>query len=405
MLKILFYLLFCISFAFANILQETIDNAPYGSTIKLPAGVYEGNIVISKPLSIVGKEPNVIIKGDNQGDVITINASDVTLKNLTITYSGDKLQDHDSAIVMQNLNNCKIINCKILESLYGINMAMVENSLFLGNYIRSKELPIRQRGDALKIWYSKNNTFKNNTIEFSRDITLNYSNNNLFRKNTFLHNRFGVHISHSDNNILENNLFQYNSVGIMLMGAKNTQVIHNNIYSSHGASGIAVVLKGVSNFLFEYNQVKYNTKGIFIDTKYNENNIQRKIRYNEISYNKEALHFHGVIKNNLITNNNFLGNIDDVVKSARGPLTGFNIIEYNYWDRYVGFDRDGDGVGDNSHKIYQYADQLWHYNNKVKFFYASPIMSLLNFLTTLAPFIDPILIIQDTKPKVTYQAF
>jgi nitrous oxidase accessory protein len=122
----------------------------------------------------------------------------------------------------------------------------------------------------------------------------------------------------------------------------------------------------------------------------------------KISYNGEALHFHASIKDNTITNNKIFSNIDDVVKDAGKNFESSNVVEFNYWDRYAGFDENGDGIGDTPFRVYQYADQLWHYNNKVKFFYASPIMSMLNFLSHLAPFIEPNLIMQDTKP--TYQS-
>ncbi|RUM70091.1 MAG: nitrous oxide reductase family maturation protein NosD, partial [Sulfurovum sp.] len=72
--------------------------------------------------------------------------------------------------------------------------------------------------------------------------------------------------------------------------------------------------------------------------------------------------------------------------------------EYNYWDRYEGFDSNNDNIGDTPHRVYQYADKLWEYNHKVKFFYASPLMSLLNFISQLAPFIEPNLLIEDGKP-------
>ncbi|MCK4874979.1 MAG: nitrous oxide reductase family maturation protein NosD, partial [Sulfurimonas sp.] len=74
----------------ANILQDAIDKAPSGSIIKLPAGVYKGNIVINKPLTIIGKEDGVIIDGGGKGTVITIEGSFITLKNLKIIGSGDR---------------------------------------------------------------------------------------------------------------------------------------------------------------------------------------------------------------------------------------------------------------------------------------------------------------------------
>ena len=66
-MKKLLLLIFFISSLWANILQETIDSAPLGATLKLPAGIYKGNIVINKPITILGKEDGVIIDGGGIG--------------------------------------------------------------------------------------------------------------------------------------------------------------------------------------------------------------------------------------------------------------------------------------------------------------------------------------------------
>ena len=47
-MRILLLVSFVLKFAVANALQEAIDNAQAGDTIKLGSGIYEGNIVISK---------------------------------------------------------------------------------------------------------------------------------------------------------------------------------------------------------------------------------------------------------------------------------------------------------------------------------------------------------------------
>jgi len=400
MIKILpLYFTFICSL-YANILQETIDKTPAGSTLKLSSGTYSGKLIINKPITIMGKEDGVIIKGNGVGKVIAINSSNVVLKNLVITGSGNRMDKLDAAITMNSVKNCEITHCKILDSLYGIDMNMVEDSIISNNYISSKKNEIGLRGDALKIWYSNNNMIKNNTIESSRDVTLTYASHNTIEGNTFLHNRLALHLSKSHQNMIKNNTFKYNSVGILLMGGNDIKVIDNLIQSSKGAAGIAVVADKVSNFLFENNSVKYNAKALYIDAKRVETNYQRFIKNNKLLYNGEALHFHSSIKNNIITHNIIKGNMDDVIKDKRASYTANNIIEYNYWDRYAGFDTNDDNIGDTTHKNFQYADQLWHYNHKVKFFYGSPIMSLINFLSKVAPFIEPIMLLEDTKPLV-----
>ena len=387
----------------ANILQESIDKAPMGATITLSSGIYEGDIIITKPLTIIGKEKDVIIKGTGKGTVITVKSSHVILKNLQIENSGYRMENLDAAIELHHVKSCEVNHCRLTHTLYGINMNMVEDSIITNNYITSRTNTVSFRGDALKIWYANNNIIKNNTIDHTRDVTLTYSHQNNIEGNTFLNNRFGLHFSMSHHNTIQNNLFKYNSVGILLMGIKDTNISHNQILSSKGAAGIAVVADKVSNFHFSYNILKYNAKALYIDTKGNEKDRQRFITHNLIAYNGEALHFHASIKNNVITDNVIQGNMDDIVKDTRDGYTTNNLIAYNYWDRYEGFDKDGDNIGDTSHKNYLYADQLWQYDHQVKFFYGTPIMSIINFLSKVAPFIKPVLLLEDTKPLVNLQ--
>jgi nitrous oxidase accessory protein len=400
-----FFILLCIfiSTLFASSLQDAINKASPHSTIKLSSGVYTGNITIDKPLHIIGKKDKTIIKGSGDGTVITINSSDVTLKNLTIRGGGSRMEKLDAGVRINRARNIAVVGCKIVDALYGIDMVMVEDSIIKDNFITSKDFDISLKGDGLKIYYSHNNIFENNTIKNVRDITLNYSHNNIFKNNRFLYNRYATHLSLSNHNSFMKNIYKYNMVSIMVMGAKDTNITNNIIKSSKGAAGIGVLIAGVSNFHLKYNEIKFNAKAIYIDGKEKARGMKRYISHNDISYNKEALHFHATIKDNTITHNKIYANIDDVIKDTTGGFSKTNVVKYNYWDRYSGFDRDDDGVGDTPHQVYQYASKLWHYNHKVKFFYASPIMSLLDFLAQLAPFVEPTLLLEDESP--TFQSF
>ncbi|MDY0233867.1 MAG: nitrous oxide reductase family maturation protein NosD [Sulfurimonas sp.] len=398
MKKILLLLLFIYALN-ANVLQEAIDKAPSGSTLKLYSGVYSGNITINKPLNIIGVEADVVIDGGGVGNVVDIKSSNVTLNNLTIQNSGPLMYSLDSGIKIEKAKNINIINCKILDSLYGLNIYMMQDSTIKENFISSKDYDIGLRGDALKIWHSHNNLISHNTITKTRDITINQSHNNIFTNNNITNSRFALNVAHSNHNLIEKNSFRYNSVSLMMMMSEDSKIINNSILSSNGAAGIGVILQGGST-VFDSNTLRYNAKAIYIDSNPNEQEIKRFITNNDISYNKEAMGFHMTIRQNKIANNIFEGNIDDIVKGTAGYKTMLNEVEYNYWDRYAGFDKNRDNIGDNSFLIYQYADRLWHYNNKVKFFYGSPIMSMLNFLAQVAPFIEPTLLLEDSKPLV-----
>ncbi len=384
----------------ANVLQDAIDKAPAGSILKLPAGVYKGNIVINKPITIMGKEEGVIIDAEGNGTVITAKGSFITLKNLTIVGSGDRHERLDAAIKLSDGKQCEISHCVIKDCLFGIDMQMVSNSIISNNKITSKNFDLGLRGDGLRLWYSNDNIVKENSLIKSRDMVIWYSHGNEIIKNYGRENRYSLHFMYAGKNLIKDNTYELNSVGIFFMYSQDSIAIGNVIKSSLGATGMGIGLKDVSNFVLKDNTVLYNAQGLYIDRSPFEPDTHNWIEGNKILYNAEALHFHSMSENNVIKDNIIMGNIEDIVNDSRGSKTNENEIVGNYWDKYEGFDRNGDNIGDTPHKVYQYADQMWIYNPDVKFFYASPVITLLNFLAKLAPFTKPLFLMEDEQPKV-----
>jgi len=395
---VLFFALF--GLLHANVLQDAIDKAPAGSILKLPAGVYKGSIVITKPITIVGKEEGVIIDGEGNGTVITAKGSFITLKNLKIVASGDRHENLDAAIKLSDGKQCEISHCVIEDCLFGIDMQMVSNSIISNNKITSKNMDLGLRGDGLRLWYSNDNIVKENALIKSRDMVIWYSHGNEIVKNYGRENRYSLHFMYAGKNLIKDNTYELNSVGIFFMYSQDSIAIGNVIKSSLGATGMGIGLKDVSNFTLKNNTVLYNAQGLYIDRSPFEPDTHNWIIGNKILYNSEALHFHSMSENNVIKDNVIMGNIEDIVNDSRGSKTNENEIVGNYWDKYEGFDRNGDNIGDTPHKVYQYADQMWIYNPDVKFFYASPVITLLNFLAKLAPFSKPLFLMEDKQPKV-----
>lgn len=401
MLKsVLIFIFIFLNILNANILQDAINNAKEGSILKLPKGVYKGSILINKPITIIGKEDGVIIDGEDKGTVIEITSSYVTLKNLTIIGSGDRHDRLDAAVKINNSKHSEVSNCTIKDSLFGLDITMTSNSIFSNNYITSKDFELGVRGDGLRLWYSNDNIISNNKLYKSRDMVIWYSHGNIIENNYGEHNRYSLHLMHAGKNIVRNNTYKLNSVGIFFMYSKDTIATGNTIQSSLGATGMGIGLKDVSNMTLKDNTVIYCAQGIYIDRSPFEPDTQNWIEDNKILYNSEALHFHSMSENNVIKNNIIQGNIEDIINDSRGSKTDQNEIVGNYWDNYNGFDMNKDNIGDTPHKVYQYADQMWAYNSNVKFFYGSPIISLLNFLAKLAPFSEPVFLMSDDKPKL-----
>ena len=385
----------------ANTLQDAIDKAPAGSILRLPAGVYKGKIVIDKPLSIIAKEEGVIIDGGGEGTVITIKSSYVTLKDLTIVGSGERHDKLDAALKLSNAKQCEVRHCIIKDCLFGIDLQMVSNSIIADNFITSKDLDLGLRGDGLRLWYSNDNIVKNNHLYKSRDMVVWYSHGNQIIANSGEYNRYSLHFMYAGKNLVKDNHYKFNSVGIFFMYSQDTIAVGNTIQSSLGATGMGIGLKDVSNFTLKDNTVIYCAQGIYIDRSPFEPDTHNWILGNNILYNAEAIHFHSLSEANIVKDNTIMGNIEDIINDSRGAKTNNNEIVGNYWDNYEGFDKNGDNVGDTPHKVYQYADQLWVYNPDVKFFYGSPVISLLNFLAKLAPFTKPLFLLEDEKPKMS----
>ncbi|HRF57652.1 MAG TPA: hypothetical protein PLV58_09675, partial [Campylobacterales bacterium] len=135
-----------------SVLQKVIDNAENGAVIKLPRGLYKGKIVINKPLTIDGIDKRAIIHGNGVGSVIEINSPNVTIKNLTIRGSGSEHNSIDSAISIKNAFFVNILNNRIEDCLFGVNLDKVNQSKIEDNYITSKPVNLGIRGDAIRMW-------------------------------------------------------------------------------------------------------------------------------------------------------------------------------------------------------------------------------------------------------------
>src|SRR5262249_45458190 len=112
--------------ALAATLQQRIDAAVPGETIRVESGVHAAPITIKKPLTLIG-EPRAEIRGNGLGKVVTVAANDVTLRGLRITGSGLQLSDDDAAVFVIG-NRTKIENCTIADSLHGVYLKKVSGA-------------------------------------------------------------------------------------------------------------------------------------------------------------------------------------------------------------------------------------------------------------------------------------
>jgi len=377
-------------------LQELIDQTPPGGVVTLNPGRYLGPALIEKTIILDGRG-QVTIDGQEKGSVLTIKADEVVIKNLTIVNSGSSHDKVDSGILLRSASKTKIINNRIENCLFGIDLQESHDNRIIGNEISSQNAPLGLRGDGIRGWASHRNTFSQNRIHDSRDMVIWYSNDNIIEDNEGWNNRYSLHFMYSGGNIVRGNKYHHNTVGIFLMYSRDVTVEHNEVKYSLGGTGVGIGLKEVDNLTIRHNRVIYCTSGFYFDLSPFQPEKYNFIKANTIAYSVVGFDFNSDLERNIIKGNAFVDNLEVVRVKGNGVASG-NLWEGNYYSDYEGFDSNRDGYGDFIHNHDVYLDTLWMNNHWMLLFSGSPVISVINLLARLAPISEPRLLFTDQKP-------
>lgn len=379
-------------------LQDMIDKAADNATVKPPAGIYHEHIVIRHPVELDGSA-GVTIDGDGKGTVVTLATSGATLKGLTIRNSGLLHTQIDAGVRVQGRFN--VVKDVVIENtLFGIDLHQADNNVLKRNHISSVADDIAQKGDSIRLWYSNGNEISGNDIHDARDFVIWYSSNNTVNGNRIRNGRYGLHYMYAHNNKMRDNEIADCVVGVFLMYSNDIDVTHNKFLRSWGASGMGVGFKESSGATIADNDIIGNALGIYIDISPFDPDSGNSFTGNRLAYNGVGVMFHADWEGNTFQNNSFASNFTQVAVDSGGTALR-ETWEGNYWDDYSGFDRDGDGRGDDPYQIYNYADRLWMEVPPASFFRGAPALELVDFVERLAPFSEPKLLLREAHPLMT----
>ena len=380
----------------AQPLQPWLDTALPGARIRLPAGIYQGPAVISKPLTLEG-DGQVIIDAGGHGTVLTVQADGVTLRGLTLRASGNSHDQLDSGLMAEG-NNLLIENNVIEDVLFGISLHKTGDSIVRGNRIRSRAVDPADRGDGLRLWYSTYNRIENNDIAQIRDVTVTNSPHNRFTGNTIRDSRRAFNFLFAHRSLVDRNHLEQNSTGIIALNSDGLTIRNNRILHAMDASGAGIALKETSAALVIGNEIVHCAHGIMADSPMNPLNRIVFID-NYVAHNITGVYFYGAKGGHIAIGNTFRSNLWPVTIIGDGDPLDDTWLG-NYWDGYEGFDRDGNGFGDRPYELLAYADRIWLETPAARFFRNSPVLELLDFLERLAPFSAPALILRDSAPRM-----
>ncbi len=398
--SVFFILFFYAGISRANTLQTIIDKAKPGSVIKLKEDIYYGDVVIKKPLTI-DCQNKAIIDGEGKGHVITIEADNVTIKNCIIQNSGSQGWEMDSGIAVKKAKHITIVHNIIRNCLYGIQTKYMNYSLIAYNNISSK--PYKQvglRGDAIRLWWSHHDLLKGNYIHDSRDLIIWFCRHDTIEDQTTVRSRYGIHFMYSNFDKVINYRGDHNMVGIYDMYTTNVEIDNATITNNNTVTAIGLGLKDASNLVAKNITIEHCTRGVFIDESPYEPGMTCKFENIRFYFNTIAMDFNTDItrNKNIFRHNDYVGNYKDIRVSGGMLNKRRGYWEENYWDRYVGYDLNHDGIGDLPYFELKYSGIISEDTPSLRLFTGSPIFSLIKFIQKLVPFSEPSVLLEDKKP-------
>ena len=347
-------------------IQEAVDAAEDGDTIRVNDGEYEENVEIDKTLSLIGNGPDVTtIDGGGEGEVVLIKADWCNVSGFKVTGSGS---DWENAGIKVEARYVRISNNTIRDNSYGINLWISDSNTISNNIIQ-------YNGCGIYLDFSDSNTITNNTIQNNdRDgIFLDESDSNTISNNTIRNNsRSGIYFyRYSDSNTISNNAIQDNGwYGIYLYWS-DSNTISNNTIQNTDQDGIHLDDYSCSNTIFN-NTIRNNSRnGIYLywdsdSTTVSNNTIQNNnengiyldnsdsntISNNTISENEIGIFLRRGAAHNKAHHNTIFNNTDYGINvSDNDGYMGWSInATHNYWGSDSGpyhSTKNPDGKGGN----------------------------------------------------------
>ncbi|MCF8479704.1 MAG: nitrous oxide reductase family maturation protein NosD [Rhodospirillum sp.] len=370
--------------AMAETLSKRLDLATPGSLITLSKGIHAGPITIDKPLTLVG-EDGAVIEGDGQGNVITIDAPDVTLRGLIIRGSGRTLEREPSGVFVTSEGDRAVIeDNRILDNLFGVYLKGPEDALVRNNEIANTNAPrVPERGNGVHLWNTPGSRVIGNDIRGGRDgIFTTTSKHNAFIGNRFRDLRYAVHYMYTNDAVIQDNDSQGNHAGYVIMFSNRIEA-RGNLSRNDRDHG----------FLFNYAndaQVIGNRvldggeKCIFIYNAHRD-------RFTENHFEGCAIgiHFTAGSEHNTVTRNAFVRNRTQVKYVGTRDVVWAENGVGNYWSDNLAFDLNGDGIGDRPYRPNGLVDQVLWRAPAAKLLLSSPAMRILEWAQSAFPAVLP----------------
>jgi nitrous oxidase accessory protein len=320
-------------------LQASVDAALPGETIEVGPGIYEGDLLIDRPLRLVGRGRPTLV-GSGEGSVIRVRAADVTIEGFDIDGRGGGDLGRDSSGIHVAAARVTVRDCRIRESLFGVYLreapdAVVERCIIRG--IPGKAPG--EKGSGIHVFGTEGFRFTGNEVVDARDgYYIQSSSKGRIEGNVARDLRYGLHYMWADDNVFEDNLFENNAAGAVVMYSRRIEFRRNRFLRNRGFASVGLLLQSCDDLLAEDNLMADNARGIFLESSH-----RNRFRRNVVAQSDAAIVLYASSTGIRFEENSFVGNLTPLTLVGKRPDA---LFVGNYWSEHDAPDLDGDGRSD-----------------------------------------------------------
>jgi nitrous oxidase accessory protein len=335
----------------ASPLQARIDAAASGATIRIGPGSYRGDLLIDRPLRLLGAGRPLLL-GSGRGSVVRVRADDVVLEGFDIDGREGGALMRDSSGVHVAGRRVVLRDLRIAGALFGVYLMQADGALVEGCRVRG--IPGKspgEKGSGIHVWNTRGFRLQGNDIGGVRDgLYVQSSPEGFIAGNVARDLRYGLHYMYSDDNVFEDNTFADGAAGAAIMYSRRIGFRRNRLLHNRGFASAGLLLKTCGDVLAEDNLIADNARGVFL-----EGSIGTILRRNVIAGSDRALVLYDSCARTRITGNSFVGNLTPLDLVGRRTDT---LFEGNYWSGNSEPDLDGDGTSDRPYRLSDVFDHL-----------------------------------------------
>jgi nitrous oxidase accessory protein len=332
-------------------LQARLDAALPGATVEVEPGEYAGDLIVDKPLRLVGRGMP-LLRGSGAGSVVRIRADGVTIEGFRIDGRRGGDLARDSSGVHSSARDTTLRELEIREALFGVYLREASGAAV--ERCRIRGIPGRdpgEKGSGIHAYNMEGFRFEANEVVDVRDgLYLQNASKGMLRGNVVRDVRYGLHYMFSDDNVFEDNTFENGAAGTAIMYSERILFRRNRFLRNRGFASVGLLFQSCDDVLAEDNLVADNARGVFI-----EGSHRITLRRNVIAGSDVAVVLYDPTGGHRFEGNSFVGNrspLELVPRRTDAVFSG------NYWSGNEEPDLDGDGHSDRPYRLASVFDHF-----------------------------------------------